>query len=87
VEQGFFIVLAQCGTNAHVSNDSAGNTRRKPLRRSVAARTVLLEDALAVVLRLTGLSPNRVFVCFGFWLSIFLCGKRKCWNRSQGQNT
>jgi len=87
VEQGVFIVLAQRGANAHVSNDGAGNTRRKPLGRNVAAGAVLLEDALAVVLRLTGLSPNRVFVCFGFWLSIFLCGKRKCWNRSQGQNT
>ena len=77
MEQGFFVVLAERGTNAHMSHDGAGNTRRKPLRRSVAARAVPLQDALAFVLRLTGLFSNRVFVWLGFWLVALLSGKRQ----------
>ena len=77
MEQGVFIVLAQRGANAHVSNDGAGNTRRKPLGRNVAAGAVLLEDAFAIILRLTALIPSRVFVWLGLRHALLLRGNCK----------
>jgi hypothetical protein len=43
----------------------------------VAARTVLLEDTLAVVLRRTDLLSNRIFVWLGLWLAALLSAKRQ----------
>jgi hypothetical protein len=48
VKQRFFIVLAQPGANAHVAHDGADMRARTPPAR-VAARAVLLKDALALI--------------------------------------
>ena len=49
---------AQRGANAHVAHDGAGYAGREPFGRRVAAGAVLFEDALAVILLLTGLLLN-----------------------------
>jgi hypothetical protein len=75
VKDVFFLALAEGSANAHVADDGAGYARRKALRRIVAARAVLLEYALAVILGLSllllsgrafrGCICLRIVQCYG----------------------
>jgi hypothetical protein len=50
VKQLFFFVLAERGADTHVAHDGAGYARRESIGCIVATRTVLLKDALAIIL-------------------------------------
>ena len=49
LQQFLFVVPAEIGAHAHVADDGPGDAGGKAFGRVVAARTVLLEDAFAVV--------------------------------------
>lgn len=80
VEQFFLFVLAERSANAHMAHDCAGYARREAFRRRMAARAVLLEYALALILilRLDGpLLFAGVCGLLAGWRAILLCGNRE----------
>lgn len=48
-EQLLLIVLAERCADAHVMHDRTGDARRETLRSCMAARAVLLKDALSLI--------------------------------------
>ena len=81
-------MFAERSAHAHVTHNGAGYARREAFRRRVAAGTVLLEYALALILLLGGL------FCIGGcpgWSgdrrAALLCANRERGNRNQDKDT
>jgi hypothetical protein len=49
MKQGFVILAAEVGADAHVQCDRAGDARRETLRRIMTAGAVLIEHLLAAI--------------------------------------
>jgi hypothetical protein len=76
-KQLFFFMLTERSAHAHVTHNRAGDSRRESIRRSVAARAVLLKYSFAFIL-LNSLLSYRVFEWLGSWRAALLCGNSQC---------
>lgn len=77
VQELLFIFPAQAGAHAHVTNDCARYAWGKSFRRIVAARAVLLEYFLTVILCLR----SRLYNCSALFVLSVESGK----NRRKGK--